>query len=135
MKPRDSFSGAVVEKTCLICGRRIEPRRKWSEEQFRAVVRCSPSCRKTRLNHVDDAIERVIQESLSQVRTSRGVVALSSLEPALRGLGYQAITRRRIHNALRRLAARGVLDIMVKGRVVDPSDAVGAMHFRARRSM
>lgn len=110
-------------KTCKICGRTIQWRRKWARD-WAQVRYCSQRCRGRRLNDTDRALERAIADLLSQ--RARGATICPS-EAARRVAGdddwRQLMTRAR--EAARRLIARGDLVMRQGGREVDPSTARG----------
>lgn len=110
-------------KTCKICGRTIQWRRKWARD-WAQVRYCSQRCRGRRLNDTDRALERAIADLLSQ--RARGATICPS-EAARRVAGDDdwrpLMTRAR--EAARRLIARGELVMRQGGREVDPSTARG----------
>jgi len=91
-------------------------RKAW-ERSFAEVRYCSTRCRRARLTDDDVALE---QEVLAALRTSRrGAV----IDPEQTVVGERESVRR----AVRRLAARGEVQVVQAGRVVDPSHARGPL--------
>ena len=118
---------AENEKSCKVCGRRIEPRRKW-REIFDEVQYCSAGCRRKGLRPVDQHLEATILELLD-ARAGGATIcpseAARQVEPEeWRGLMESA------RAAARRLVARGRVQILQRGRVVDPSTARGPIRIR-----
>ena len=94
-------------------------RKSW-ERSFAEVRYCSTRCRSARLAAGDVALE---QEVLAALRSRRrGAV----IDPEQTVIGEREMVRR----AVRRLAARGEVQIVQAGRVVDPSRARGPLGVR-----
>ena len=53
------------DKTCLVCGRRIEWRKKW-ERDWDEVKYCSAKCRKQKLRPIDADLEAAILKLLEK---------------------------------------------------------------------
>lgn len=106
-------------RICEVCGREMTWRKAW-ERSFDEVRYCSKSCRRTRLSAGDVALERDVLAALDDC--ARGVV----LDPEKAILGERESVRR----AVRRLAARGEVEVVQAGRVVDPSRARGPLGVR-----
>ena len=64
-----------AEKTCVVCGRRIEWRAKWADD-WESVRYCSDSCRRSGLQESDRALERDIL-SLLEKRASTATICPS----------------------------------------------------------
>ena len=118
----------AVAKPCAVCGRTMEPRKRWRD--FDAVKYCSAACRGRRhLSDVDKALEKAVLELLAQ--RARGKTICPS--EAARRVGDEDTWRalmERTRQAARRLVARGDIVITQKGRVVDPSTARGPLRLR-----
>jgi len=94
-------------------------RKSW-ERSFDEVKYCSDACRRNRLSDSDIALEQEILATLSQQR--RGAV----IDPEQSIAG----DRETVRQAVRRLAARGEVEVVQSGRVVDPSHAKGPIGVR-----
>jgi hypothetical protein len=122
------------DKTCVACGRTIEWRKKW-ERDWDDVRYCSASCRRHRVDPVDQALEtsilslleeRVAGKTICPSEAARAVAAEQRsddwrelMEPARR--------------AARRLVAAGDVEITQGGHVVDPSTVKGPIRIRRTR--
>lgn len=118
-------------RTCVVCGRTIEWRRKWRDD-WESVKYCSKRCRGRRLDETDRSLERAILELLDA--RGRGASICPS-EAARRvrpeGDAWRTLMER-AREAARRLVARGLIEILQRGRVVDPSTARGPIRLRGR---
>lgn len=94
-------------------------RKSW-ERSFDEVKYCSDACRRNRLSDSDIALEQEILATLAQQR--RGAV----IDPEQTIAG----DRETVRQAVRRLAARGEVEVVQSGRVVDPSQAKGPIGVR-----
>jgi hypothetical protein len=129
--------GDPAEKTCAVCGRRITWRLKWARD-WEQVRHCSTACQRRGLGPQDSALEAAIRDLLAtravtaticpseaarRVATERGSVDAarwrSLMEPA--------------RMAARRLVDQGEVEIVQRGRVVDPSTAKGPLRIRRAR--
>lgn len=119
-------------KSCAVCGRSIEWRKKWARD-WDEVRYCSAACRRTRLTETDHALEESILDLLSQ----RGAAATICPSEAARAVGGPDDSEWRplmepARRAARRLVARDEIEITQQGRVVDPSTAKGPIRLRRR---
>lgn len=114
-------------KTCRSCGRTITWRRTW-ERSWHEVRYCSRSCRSRGVSDEDRRIEDVLRELLRT--TPRGVLDTELTRAVRRDEGPEQ--REPARRAARRLAAAGEVDLVQRGRVVDPSTAVGPVLIRRR---
>jgi len=123
----------VEEKSCVVCGRRIEWRRKWADD-WEQVRYCSQGCRRRKVRPVDTELESTITGLLDRRRggaticpseAARAVHAASGGE----GEGWRELMEP-ARRAARRLVAAGEVEITQGGRVVDPSTAKGAIRIR-----
>lgn len=94
-------------------------RKSW-ERNFEQVKYCSDSCRRSRLTDADRTLEGDLLAALHRLR--RGAV----IDPDEMVSGEREAVRR----AVRRLAARGEVEVVQSGRVVDPSHARGPFGVR-----
>jgi hypothetical protein len=111
-------------KTCESCGRTIEWRKKW-ERDWDQVRYCSAACRRRKVSDVDVSLETALRQALTRrgatidpAQVAREIGGDDAAEPARR--------------AARRLVATGDYEIMVDGRVSDPSTAKGKILLRRR---
>ena len=128
---------APAPKSCASCGRTITWRKAWVRD-WEQVRYCSDACRKRRIRTVDRDLEAAIlalldvrarsasicpSEAARAVADARGA-GDGDPEQAWRGLMEPA------RRAARRLVARGEVQIIQRGRVVDPSSAKGPIRIR-----
>jgi hypothetical protein len=113
-------------KTCLTCGRVIEPRKKWLKN-WDEIKYCSDRCRK---NKKTDNYENEIIKLLTQ-RGSDKTICPSELlsEPEKQDKDLME----KVRSAARRLVAQGKIVITQKGIVVDPSTAKGPIRLKLIR--
>ncbi|MFN8169011.1 MAG: DUF2256 domain-containing protein [Candidatus Nanopelagicales bacterium] len=123
--PRGSRAGAAPTKVCAGCGRTITWRTAWARS-WDEVRWCSDACRRRGLRAADHDAEAALERALRAAPAGRAV-ELSAV-PA-----YAEADRERWRSAARRLAARGEAEILVGGRVVDPSHARGPLSLRRPR--
>lgn len=122
-------------KTCAACGRTFEWRKKW-ERDWERVRYCSSACRRRRARPVDDALESAIT-GLLELRAGNATICpseasrLVACEQGLDGEGWRDLMEP-ARAAARRLVASGHVEIVQRGRVVDPSTAKGAIRVRRR---
>ncbi len=114
-------------KPCRSCGRRITWRKKW-ERDWDEVRYCSAGCRARGVSTTDREIEAAIRRL---VRHSGGVTdrQVADALPALGIAGDLEPVRR----AARRLEVDGEVELVQRGRAVDPSTAAGPVLIRRRR--
>jgi len=120
----------VPTKTCVACGRTMTWRKAWARS-WDEVRYCSTACRRRGVGPVDLALEEALVTLLDGGR--RG--ALIDADDAARVVAGRIPSpaeelREPARNAARRLVATGVAEIVVAGRVVDPSRARGPMALR-----
>jgi hypothetical protein len=121
------------DKICAACGRKMSWRKVWARnwEQMRF---CSEGCRRWRgTRHLDQELESAIQDLL--VARGRGVtICPSEAARAVRAEGWREIMER-TRCAARRLAARGTVEMVQRGRRVDPSSARGRVRLRGTKRL
>lgn len=127
--PRDDAASSA-EKTCGSCGRRIEPRARWSRD-WEHVRWCSDACRRRGVTAVDRELEASIRSLLAE-RSRDGTICPSEAARALAGTDEDAwrALREPARRAARRLVAAGEVEITQGGQVVDPSTAKGPIRVR-----
>ena len=128
-------AGAVpAEKVCAVCGRRIRWRAKWARD-WEQVRYCGTTCRRRGLGPQDSALEAAIRDLLA----TRAATATICPSEAARRVSTECGAVEETHwrslmeparMAARRLVEQGEVEIVQRGRVVDPSTATGPMRIR-----
>jgi hypothetical protein len=113
-------AGTPEPKTCAVCGRTMEWRRKWARN-WDEVRYCSDACRHHGRHEVDEQLEAGIVDLLARRRSG---ATICPSEAAGRGPGV-------VHEVAPAFAA-GAVEITQGGRVVDPSTAKGPIRIRRR---
>lgn len=124
-----SRAEAPSEKTCAVCGRRIEWRARWADD-WEAVRHCSDACRRSGLSAADRALERDILAMLGR-RAATATICPSDVARAT-AEDWRPLMEP-VRRAARRLVAAGEVEITQGGRVVDPSTARGPIRIRRVR--
>ena len=119
---------AVLEKTCVACGRRITWRKKWARD-WESIRYCSDACRSRRVRDVDSELEQAIRALLNE---RPGDASICPSEAARRVGGEDAWRdlMEPARAAARRLVANGEIQITQRGNVVDPSSTRGPIRLR-----
>lgn len=115
------------DKTCHSCGRRIQWRRKW-ERDWDQVRYCSQACRRRGVSAEDGRLEDAVRGLLAG-RSRTASVPVGEVARTVFGepdAGQEEAARR----AARRLVAAGEVELLQRGRVVDPSTARGPFEIR-----
>lgn len=115
------------EKICSVCGRRIEWRRKWARD-WESVRYCGEACRRRGLGPRDRELEDAITTLLA-ARARAATICPSEAARLLGGDAWRDLMEP-ARMAARRLVARGDVEIVQGGRVVDPSTARGPLRIR-----
>ena len=115
-------------KYCVSCGRSIEPRRRW-REQWDQLRFCSRYCRKRGVNATDLRLERAILELLS-TRAGAATICPSEAARAVAIGGDWRGLMEPARRAARRLTHSGRVQILQKGRTVDPGSFRGPVRVR-----
>ena len=116
-------------KVCAVCGRSITWRKKW-EKDWEQVRYCSERCRRRKDPGRQDELERRILEMLA-TRARGATMCPSEVARAEGGEDWRE-RMEPVREAARRLVARGEVEILQGGRVVDPSTARGPIRLRLR---
>lgn len=117
-------------KTCQSCGREIAWRKKW-ENEWDEIRYCSAACRKAK----PKASDRQLEESILKLLANRACGTTICPSEAAREVFPGDQWRERMEQArraARRLVARDRLEILQKGRPVDPSAAKGPIRLRLK---
>ncbi|MFD1713412.1 DUF3253 domain-containing protein [Amnibacterium flavum] len=130
MTSRQSRTDTPPDKTCVVCGRRIEWRKKW-ENNWDEVRYCSAGCRQHRLTDADRRYEREILDLLDQ-RAATATICPSEVARAESKDEWRDLMEP-VRRAARRLVAQGEVEITQRGSVVDPSTAKGPIRIRRVR--
>jgi hypothetical protein len=96
----------------------------WHEVRY-----CSDACRRRKVTQEDRALELAIVELLGQ-RDRRATICPSEAARRVRSGDDWAEIIEPARRAARRLVSRGVLQILQKNAVVDPSTAKGPIRLR-----
>jgi hypothetical protein len=109
---------------CRVCGRAIEPRRRWTSRGQTPSV-CSERCRRARPDPgIDEAVLALLDE-----RPRGATICPSEVARRLWPEGWRDHMED-VRMAARRLVARGLVEITQGGRAVDPSTAKGPIRVR-----
>ena len=121
--------GRREEKVCVVCGRRIEWRRKWARD-WDSVRYCSRACRGARLDATDERLVEAMASMLEGRGRGRSICP-SEVAREVGGESWRGLMER-ARMAARRLVASGVAEVTQGGSVVDPSTARGPIRVRLR---
>lgn len=113
---------------CAVCGREMTPRRRWTS-RGQVPRYCSRRCRGYRLGDIDRALEAAIMELLDQ-RARGASICPSEAARRVRPDDWRGLMEP-ARMAARRLAARGSIVFLQKGRRVNPSTARGPVRLGA----
>jgi hypothetical protein len=127
----------VDEKACAVCGRRITWRKAWARD-WEQVRYCSAGCRRRGLSASDGALETAIRDLLGARPATSTICPSEAARRVAGGCGGAAGRDPEAWRALmeparmaaRRLVARGEVQVVQGGRVVDPSTAKGPIRIR-----
>lgn len=122
--------GSTPSKICAKCGRRFSWRAKWAKS-WDEVRFCSARCRRERLNAVDHALEGAILELLREREDK--TICPSEAARRVDAEDWRALMEP-ARQAARRLVARGEVEILQRGRRVDPSTAKGPIRVALART-
>lgn len=114
-------------KTCMSCGREIEPRKKWADN-WENIKYCSERCRR---NKNSSQYEAQILELL-KIRGAGKTICPSEVLVGEQKKDKALMEAVRI--SARLLVAQGKIVITQSGKVVDPSTAKGAIRLKLVRS-
>ena len=117
-------------KACASCGRTITWLKKW-ERNWDQVRYCSERCGKHKPRAAAAALEQRILDMLA-TRAHDATMCPSEVARAEGGEQWRE-RMEPVREAARRLVARGEVEILQGGQVVDPSTARGPIRLRLRR--
>ena len=120
-------------RICASCGRRIEQRKRW-KNTWDTIRYCSQGCRRRRLSRSDRQLEVAIQ-TLLQRRGAGATICPSEAAREIAGIGDWRELMEPARRAARRLVAAGLVEILQKGKVVDPSEFRGPIRIRATAAL
>jgi hypothetical protein len=130
MPDPSAMTGAA--KTCAACGRTITWRKKWAD-CWEEVRFCSAACRKNKPSATDHELESAILALLEQ-RAKAASICPSEAARSFFGETQWREQMERTRRAARRLVDQGKIEILQKGRVVDPSTAKGPIRLRRKEA-
>ncbi|MEM9560927.1 MAG: DUF2256 and DUF3253 domain-containing protein [Planctomycetota bacterium] len=120
---------ARPSKPCVVCGRTIEWRKKW-ERDWDEVRYCSKACRSRKLSPEDVALEQAVLDLLAR-RQGGASICPSEAARTVDEHAWRELMEP-VRMAARRLVDAGRIEIIQRGRVVDPSTAKGPMRLRLK---
>lgn len=122
-------------RTCVACGRVVEWRKKW-DRNWETVRYCSATCRGRGVRTVDQALESAITMLLGERAGGATICPSEAARFVAHDQGVDDDDWRDLMEparaAARRLVAAGEVEIVQRGRAVDPSTAKGAIRIRRR---
>ena len=133
--PQAGKTAVPAPKSCLICGREIQWRRKW-ERDWENVRYCSDGCRRRGSSATaagqDAALEAAILDLLARRGAGKTICPSEAarLVAGNEARGVWEPLMEPARAAARRLAAAGRLVVMQGGHPVDPSHAKGPIRLK-----
>lgn len=125
-----SATVTALSKDCARCGRRFSWRKRWARN-WDEVRFCSKRCAGKPIDATDRALERAILE-IAQARGRRKSLCPSEAARAVAGDEDWRWLMKRTMDAARRLCLSGDIEILQRGRRVDPTTASGPVRLRRR---
>ena len=119
---RAAPASGPASKSCVVCGRTIEWRKKW-ERNWNDVRYCGEKCRRNKLADVDRLLEVAIIDLL-RTRASDSSICPSEAARRVKPEEWRQLMPD-ARNAARRLVGQGHVVITQGGAKVDPSTAKG----------
>ncbi|MEO1583637.1 MAG: DUF2256 and DUF3253 domain-containing protein [Planctomycetota bacterium] len=117
-------------KSCVVCGREIEWRKKW-ERDWDSVRYCSKACRKKKLSPTDEALEEAIETLLDRRGAGKSICPSEAAKLVSADEWRDLMEPARM--AGRRLVDRGDVVFTQQGHTVDPSTARGPIRIQRPR--
>lgn len=126
--------GQPEPKTCVVCGREIQWRKKW-ERNWAEVKYCSDACRRRSRSgaaaETDGALEQAILALLRERGAGKTICPSEAARRVTPGEKEQWLPLMEpARAAARRLQAAGKVSILQDGRPVDPSHAKGPIRLK-----
>ncbi len=115
-------------KICASCGRVITWRKKW-ENCWEEVKYCSAGCRKEKVSSEGNDLEKAILELLGK-RSRDSTICPSEVARAFFTEDGWKEKMEEVRRAARWLVDQGEVEILQKGRVIDPSMAKGPIRLK-----
>lgn len=117
-------------KICASCGRAFEWRKKWARD-WDQVRYCSAACRGHGVTDLDRRLETAITDLLA-ARAPSSTICPSEVARAVGGDDGEAWRplMEPARRAARRMVARGEVQMLQNGRVVNPSAVSGPIRLR-----
>ncbi len=123
---------APEARPCRTCGREIEWRRKWAD-RWDEIRYCSERCRRRRPGRFDRELEAALVARADRAAAG-ATFCPSEVARAIRPDDWRPLMEP-VRRAARRLVAAGSLDMLQRGRIVDPSTARGPIRLRRRDAL
>jgi hypothetical protein len=125
------MSSVPPPKPCATCGREITWRKKWARD-WDSVRYCSDRCRRHKPGDTDQKLERTILRLLA-ARDPKATICPSDAARVVSPDNWRELMER-TRAAARRLVTADKVEILQRGRPVDPSTAKGPIRIgRAAR--
>ena len=121
-RPSTAEHDLPLSKVCPVCGRHFSYRKKW-ENVWLQVRYCSTRCRGKRVNKIDLRLEAAILGLLKK-RKSGYTICPSEAARYINPTKWRQLMPN-THDAARRLAIKGVIEITRGGVTIDASVAHG----------
>ena len=115
-------------KTCESCGRVITWRKKWAD-CWNEVRYCSAACRKRKVTGEGRELEKAVL-ALLEKRSRDSTICPSEVARLYFEENSWREKMEEVRRAARRLVDQGEIQILQKGKVVDPSTAKGPIRLR-----
>ncbi len=132
---RSKAAAEPAPKSCVVCGREIQWRKKW-ERDWENVRYCSDECRRRAKSPAGASQDAALEAAILELLGKRGAgKTICPSEAARQVAGNEAREAweplmEPARAAARRLAAAGKLLVMQSGHPVDPSHAKGPIRLK-----
>ena len=115
-------------KNCRVCGRTMEWRKKW-EKTWDTVKYCGEKCRRSKQTLENDYETKIL--ALLRRRASNLTICPSEILPE--DLKSNPLEMENARQAARRLVHAEQIEILQKGKVIDPSAFRGPIRLRLKK--
>lgn len=114
-----------MDKTCLVCGRIINPRQKW-EKNWDQIKYCSEKCRRNKKppDYSKELLQLLNQRGKDKTICPSEVLAEDEKQ------NHEKMEA--VRSCARRMVAQGLIVITQKGQIVDPSTAKGPIRLKLK---